>query len=672
MRTAIISIALACTASTAAGADDPSRWQVKCGGPFQTCGYVEQGTSAPRIAFRYQAAKPFQDGLAPVRIDGLWGYIDRSGELAIKPSFADAAPFYGQYAEVRIKGAAGVIDRSGRIAVAARFKRIIPFDADVFIVVPLDPKAANSGGYLRAETDPRSLIGFGSAGLYHLRRGWITEPDLQFTTFDPARGLVWAGRRTDNGGELWGLMRTDGSWQVSPRYSYVQKLMGGRAIVRTLPDPSLPYREGRMGVLSGAVDQDGKLAVPLKYAWLGYWRGGYGVASRKGGAPGTGAATDEPNAGLVALDGTLVGGRFFDEVKVSEDGVPPRVRIGTAWHSVAPSGELGPDPLDGTTLLACAGGPSFIRRGSQVEVRRPNGEPVGLYDDTHFSSNECPGPYSLRRDGRWFILMLDGAVLGGDRGFENLYGFSGDSTSVMVDGKWGIIDRRGRFTVPPRFDELNRVGPTTYRVGRGDDARWIDAAGRSIAKPQPPRQNPATALACEGGLVRFQANGRWGLRDSEGNTVIRPEYRVLTCFGHGFAWAVSPEGRAWRPIGPDGRARPAFAARQEVYPYGVTHHTPERFAEEPFESSVLWNLALLDHLAGKRPDAPRWVPDAQGMASYSVMRGLPEPERADAAAGSVSFRTVAPFAIGISLSGLLAFVTWKHWRSVPRTDAVSI
>lgn len=42
------------------------------------------------------------------------------------------------------------------------------------------------------------------------------------------------------------------------------------------------------------------------------------------------------------------------------------------------------------------------------------------------------------------------------------------------------------------------------------------------------------------------------------------------------------------PIGPDGDGCRAFPCRQEIYPYIVTQHAPERFADEAFESSVLW------------------------------------------------------------------------------------
>lgn len=613
--------------SGAALAENPD-WQVRCGGPFQLCGYVERGTSAPRLPLRYEAAKPFRNGLAAVRIEGRWGYIDARGDLVIQPAYSDAAPFQGDFTEVRVNGAAGVIDRAGQMVLAPRFARVIPFAGDLFIAVPL---GAPEHTWSWADADPLSLNGFGGAGLYDLRRGWLTDTDFQFTTFDaPDRGLIWAGRGEPYR-EVWGLMRADGTWQVDPRYGYVQKLTGARANVRTLPDDTLPPEQRHQSVHSGAVDEAGRLIVPLESRWLGSWRGRYAAAGRNGAAPGVRESNGEPEAGVVTLDGTLLGGRYFDEVSLPEDGSLPRARLGGVWYSLGDGGELLPDQLDGTPLLDCPDGRSLIHRGSRVEVRRRDGGMVGLFGQGHFSSSDCRAAFSLQRDGRLFVLTPEGDILGGDQGFENLYDFNGETAAVRRDGKWGVIDRRGEFTLPPRFDELRPVGPGVYVVGHGDDAQWIDAAGRPASSPQPLRPDPAMALACQGGLIRFQTNGRWGMRDEEGNTVVRPVHRVLTCFDHGSAWAVADDEKAWCPIGPDGDRRRAFACVQEIYPYVVTHHVPERFDEDPFESSVLWNLALLDHLSGARAEAPGWVPDSSGMGSHTVMGGLAIPERIDAA-----------------------------------------
>lgn len=623
MRLALAALALFGSATGAAAQDDPSLWRVRCGGAFQMCGHVEPQNEAPRIAFRYEKAKPFRDGLAPVRIHGRWGYIDTRGEWAIEPVFTDAAPFRDRYAEVRIDGAAVIIDRNGRTVLDGPFARIIPFSGDVFIAEPLAPNqtARDLGGDLGTVSDLFELSGLRRVGLYHRTQGWVTEPDLELSLFDDlSRGLVWAARRNGRNEQVWGLMRADGSWRINPRFSHVQGLTGGRAVVQGAPDDSLTSATRREGDLSGAVDETGELVIPPQFEGLSYWRGGYGVARRQAAAAAPGHPSVAPGRGLVAPDGTLLGGRYFDEVSVSEEsGRLPRVRLDGVWRSIRADGALLPDQLEGTLLFECPGGPAFIHRGDKLEVRRPNGTTIGLYDQSNLlSRRNCSGPFSLTRSDRWFILTPDGAVLGGERGFENLYASAGDHTGVQIDGEWGIIDRSGRFTVPPQFDRLTPHAQGVYKVEQGGATRWINATGQTIEAPKL-RPDPATALVCAGGLALFEANGLWGLRDEEARIVIRPEYRVLSCFQNGVAWAVSPADRSWKAIGPDGRPMAALPEQRDFYPIQVSHHSPERFDEDPFESSVLWNLAHLHYLAGTRAEPPRWVSHRRGGAGFSSL-----------------------------------------------------
>ncbi|MDE7413690.1 MAG: WG repeat-containing protein, partial [Muribaculaceae bacterium] len=56
----------------------------------------------------------FSDGLAPVKIGGKKGFIDKSGELVIPAKYDDAWNFSDGLALVKIGGKWGYIDKSGR------------------------------------------------------------------------------------------------------------------------------------------------------------------------------------------------------------------------------------------------------------------------------------------------------------------------------------------------------------------------------------------------------------------------------------------------------------------------------------------------------------------------------------------------------------------------------
>ena len=59
--------------------------------------------------------------LYPVRFNGRYGYMSKSGKLAINPQFTDEGRFSEGLAPVRMAGRWGYIDTKGRIAINPQF-----------------------------------------------------------------------------------------------------------------------------------------------------------------------------------------------------------------------------------------------------------------------------------------------------------------------------------------------------------------------------------------------------------------------------------------------------------------------------------------------------------------------------------------------------------------------
>ena len=88
---------------------------------------------------QYQEGYEFsEDGLALIAQDGLYGYIDTTGEIVIEPQFAWASTFGHGLAPAQRPGAqVGYIDASGEWAIEPQFE-----DAGVFFT---DYAAATDG-----------------------------------------------------------------------------------------------------------------------------------------------------------------------------------------------------------------------------------------------------------------------------------------------------------------------------------------------------------------------------------------------------------------------------------------------------------------------------------------------------------------------------------------------
>jgi hypothetical protein len=78
-------------------------------------------------AARFDGGKAFSEGLAPVKVGSLWGYLNREGAMAISPRFDDAMLFSDGVAAVRQSGFYGYIDKSGFLVIPAQFKQASDF-----------------------------------------------------------------------------------------------------------------------------------------------------------------------------------------------------------------------------------------------------------------------------------------------------------------------------------------------------------------------------------------------------------------------------------------------------------------------------------------------------------------------------------------------------------------
>ncbi len=66
------------------------------------------------IAARFDDARRFSGGLAPVKLGGKWGFVDAKGNLRIKATYSDAKPFAHGLAAVSVDGEWRYLDRTGR------------------------------------------------------------------------------------------------------------------------------------------------------------------------------------------------------------------------------------------------------------------------------------------------------------------------------------------------------------------------------------------------------------------------------------------------------------------------------------------------------------------------------------------------------------------------------
>jgi hypothetical protein len=83
---------------------------------------------------RYDYAKDFSEGLAPVRVGDKWGYIDKKGRMVIEPKFDRAEEFSDGLARVQQGKLYGYIDYNGALVIPPQFKYADDFSDGLAVV----------------------------------------------------------------------------------------------------------------------------------------------------------------------------------------------------------------------------------------------------------------------------------------------------------------------------------------------------------------------------------------------------------------------------------------------------------------------------------------------------------------------------------------------------------
>jgi hypothetical protein len=107
-------------------------------------------------------------------------------------------------------------------------------------------------------------------------------------------------------------------------------------------------------------------------------------------------------------------------------------------------------------------------------------------------------------------------------------------------GKYGYIDKQGKFVISPQFDNARRFeeGLAAVRVGGGDDGKWgfIDKQGKIAINPQ---FYEIWLGSFKEGLAAVRIGdyktGKRGLVDKQGKFVINPQFDEGHVFSGGLA-----------------------------------------------------------------------------------------------------------------------------------------
>ena len=199
-------------------------------------GYMKGGRVV--IAPRFDAARWFSEGLAPVRVGHLWGYIDVTGRYLFAPQFDEACPFFEGRAPVRAGDRWGFVNRNGSYIISPQFD-----SADAF-TRGLAPVRVGShwgfidttGAYVITPRFDRVFDFFAGVAPVKVADTWVYIDKTGKEVFrpEPDDALMPSNRMpepTKLGGR-WGYKDTAGTVVIGPQFDEAYSFFYGFALVK--------------------------------------------------------------------------------------------------------------------------------------------------------------------------------------------------------------------------------------------------------------------------------------------------------------------------------------------------------------------------------------------------------------------------------------------------------
>jgi len=415
------------------------------------------------------ASSGFSQGMAPVKKDGKWGYIDITGKIIIDFRFDDAYEFSDDLARVVIGQKSGYINKNGELVIKPQYDDCSEFHEGVAVAM-LDNKygfISKSGEWIIkpiydaidfgrydgywTKTNILQIIKDDLIGLVRVENGTVkilVQPkysNLYPFYNDEAKFLIL---HKDKDGQ-YGLDMTEGyiNNEGHEIFSWKSNDEDGE-MYEYLSEGMRPYRNPDK--LWGVADKDFKVVIPCKYDRVQEFHNGLAVFYK------------DDKAGIIDRQGNVMLEPVYETiVPVPEKGYVI-VQRGSRMQLISTS-----------SFKPISNEYDAIGRGDKVLVVTENGK-IGFIS---IDGNELVAPqfeecesfafwddYAwVRKNGKWICVDRYGKQYFEEE-FEGVTLFEDGLAAVKKQNKWGVIDKKGNIVVPYTFEEASVISKGLIKV----------------------------------------------------------------------------------------------------------------------------------------------------------------------------------------------------------------
>jgi len=253
-------------------------------------------------------------------------------------------------------------------------------------------------------------------------------------------------------GGKWGFINSAGMVVVPVKYDEVQRFSGG-------------FGNVILGGKAGCVSKAGQTVIPIKYSGISTVNKGTAFVWNTD-------STYTSKFGLVNTKGTAITPLAFDGLEYAEDGIYKAKKaelwglINCAGKTIVPFKYSEIDNSCGYFIVTVDGLKGLLDRAGK-EIYPPVNKNINPFDEDGFML--------IRKDEAHFSDFHKSGIK-----FDRKYAFEGNVARVVLNGKYGLINKKAQFIIPYKYDDIGYFSDTLAIAKLNGKQGYITLSGREL------------------------------------------------------------------------------------------------------------------------------------------------------------------------------------------------